>query len=339
MPNWRWLPVGYHGRSSTVVVSGTPVRRPHGQRPPADPRRRSAPRSGWTSSSSSASSPATGPPLGEPLRDRARRGRDLRRRAGQRLERARHPALGVPAARPVPGQVVRDVDGRVGRRRWRRSSRTACPQREQDPPPLAYLRTDEPWALDIDLEVELNGDGRSAAPTPRGLYWTMAQQLAHATVNGANVRAGDLYASGHDLRPRSRDLRLAARAELGRAGPGGAARRRRADVPRGRRHAGPARRAGGGDDHARRRGRDGAARTVTGSFDWRDGERTIHFGRGRLAEAVDLLGGPGYTLLTTERAQARGAARRRGGRRASTTSPPAGSTRSPASCSAPSTAT
>src|SRR4051794_15952203 len=39
-------------------------------------------------------------------------------------------------------------------------------------------------------------------------------------------------------------------------------------------------------------------------FDWRDGERTIHFGRGRLAEAVDLLGGPGYTLLTTERARA-----------------------------------
>ena len=40
------------------------------------------------------------------------------------------------------------------------------------------------------------------------------------------------------------------------------------------------------------------------SFDWRDGERTIHFGRGRVAQAVELLGGPGYTLLTTERAQA-----------------------------------
>ena len=40
------------------------------------------------------------------------------------------------------------------------------------------------------------------------------------------------------------------------------------------------------------------------TFDWRDGERTIHFGRGRAAEAVDLLGGPGYTLLTTERARA-----------------------------------
>ena len=68
-------------------------------------------------------------------------------------------------------------------------------QREQDPPPMDYLRTDERWALDIDLEVELN-DTVISRTNAAGLYWTMAQQLAHATVNGANVRAGDLYASG-----------------------------------------------------------------------------------------------------------------------------------------------
>ena len=60
---------------------------------------------------------------------------------------------------------------------------------------MDYLRTDEDWAFDIDLEVELDGTIISRT-NARGLYWTMAQQLAHATVNGANVRAGDLYASG-----------------------------------------------------------------------------------------------------------------------------------------------
>src|SRR5689334_16903786 len=42
---------------------------------------------------------------------------------------------------------------------------------------------------------------------------------------------------------------------------------------------------------------------ATARFDWRDGERRIHFGRGRSAQAVDLVGGPGFTLLTTERAE------------------------------------
>jgi fumarylacetoacetase len=67
--------------------------------------------------------------------------------------------------------------------------------RAQDPEPLPYLRTDEDWALDIDLEVELNGTV-VARTNARGLYWTAPQQLAHATVNGTNVRPGDLYASG-----------------------------------------------------------------------------------------------------------------------------------------------
>ena len=71
----------------------------------------------------------------------------------------------------------------------------------QEPAPPPYLRSDEPWALDLELEVALAPAGAAdeqviSRTNARGLYWSAAQQLAHATVNGATVRAGDLYASG-----------------------------------------------------------------------------------------------------------------------------------------------
>ena len=69
------------------------------------------------------------------------------------------------------------------------------PPRAQDPEPLPYLRDAEPWALDAELEVEVNGTVRSRA-NARTLYWTFPQMLAHATVNGARARPGDLFASG-----------------------------------------------------------------------------------------------------------------------------------------------
>ena len=65
----------------------------------------------------------------------------------------------------------------------------------QDPDPLPYLAAGRDWGLDIQLEVELNGTVVSRG-NARGLYWTMPQQLAHATVNGASLRMGDLMASG-----------------------------------------------------------------------------------------------------------------------------------------------
>ena len=65
----------------------------------------------------------------------------------------------------------------------------------QTPEPLPYLRSDERWALDITLEVALNGEAVSRPPFAE-MYWTPDQQLAHMTVNGACLRAGDIYASG-----------------------------------------------------------------------------------------------------------------------------------------------
>jgi len=69
------------------------------------------------------------------------------------------------------------------------------PAPPQEPPPLPYLATDEDWALDVALELELNGEVISRG-NARTLYWTMPQQLAHLTSNGAPLRTGDLIASG-----------------------------------------------------------------------------------------------------------------------------------------------
>jgi fumarylacetoacetase len=69
------------------------------------------------------------------------------------------------------------------------------PAPPQGPEPLPYLRVPGDWALDLDLEVELAGNVVSRT-NARGLYWTMPQQLAHATVNGAALHTGDLFASG-----------------------------------------------------------------------------------------------------------------------------------------------
>ena len=66
---------------------------------------------------------------------------------------------------------------------------------KQDPPALPHLAGGRDWALDLDLEIELNGETISRG-NARTLYWTMPQQLAHATSNGAPIRTGDLMASG-----------------------------------------------------------------------------------------------------------------------------------------------
>jgi len=65
----------------------------------------------------------------------------------------------------------------------------------QEPPPLPHLAGGRDWGLDVALEVELNGETLSQG-NARTLYWTLPQQLAHATSNGASLRTGDLMASG-----------------------------------------------------------------------------------------------------------------------------------------------
>jgi fumarylacetoacetase len=193
-PNWRHLPVGYHGRSSTVVVSGTPIRRPSGQRrEPGDDVPVFGPSTrldielelGFVIGVPSA--------IGEPVAvDRALdhvfgvllandwSARDIQAWESQPLG----PFLGKSFATSVAAWVT-PLDAIRERR---------VPAAVQEPAPLPYLR-EEPWGLDLDLEIELNGT-TIARTNARHLYWSAAQQLAHMTVNGASLSVGDLFASG-----------------------------------------------------------------------------------------------------------------------------------------------
>ena len=202
LPNWRHLPVGYHGRASSVVVSGTPVRRPRGQLPGAEPG--AAPRFGPTERLDIELELGflTGPgnPLGSAIATAQARehifgfvlvndwsARDIQRWEYQPLG----PFLGKSFATSVSPWIVPLEALELHR----------VPAPAQDPQPLPYLRTDDDWALDVELEVALDpgapGEETVIARTnARGLYWTAPQQLAHATINGANARPGDLYASG-----------------------------------------------------------------------------------------------------------------------------------------------
>jgi fumarylacetoacetase len=190
LPNWRHLPVGYHGRAGTVAVSGTDVRRPWGQR-------KDGPTYGPTGKLDIEAEVGfvVGVPsaLGHPVRPADWRqhvfgvvlvndwsARDIQAWEAQPLG----PFLGksfLTSVSPwvVPLAALRHafVDPPV-----------------QDPTPLDYLLPAGP-GLALDLEVRLNGHVVSR-PEAAGLYWTAAQQLAHLTANGARLRTGDLYASG-----------------------------------------------------------------------------------------------------------------------------------------------
>ena len=185
LPNWRRLPIGYHGRAGSVVVSGTPIARPAGQRPDFGPTRELdiELELGFI----------TGPPAARIATADARDHvfgfvlvNDWSARDIQRWEyRPLGPFLGKSFATSISPWVVPLAA----------LEPYLVPAREQDPPPLPYLQTAGDWALDVALEVELNGEVISRT-NARGLYWTFPQLLAHATVNGASARPGDLFASG-----------------------------------------------------------------------------------------------------------------------------------------------
>jgi fumarylacetoacetase len=191
--SWLHLPTGYHGRAGTVRVSGTPVRRPSGQRRGPD-----------------------GPVFGPSVR------LDIEAEVGF--------VVGVPSSlgSPVPAAAFEDhvfgvclVNDWSARdiQNWEYvplgpflgksfltsvspwvvplaalgAARVPAPPREV--PVLPYLADDGRWGLDLALEVAVNGEVVSRPPFA-GMYWTAAQQLAHLTVNGASLRTGDLFASG-----------------------------------------------------------------------------------------------------------------------------------------------
>ncbi|MEU9174392.1 fumarylacetoacetase [Streptomyces sp. NPDC048420] len=198
-PNWKHLPIGYHGRSGTVVVSGTEVVRPSGQRRPA---------------------PDAAPVFGPSVR------LDIEAEVGF--------VVGVPSdmGRPVGlGDFREHVFGLCLLNDWSardiqaweyvplgpflgksfatsvaawitpleavEEARVAPPSRTHEL--LPYLDDTsaevEPGGYDLRISVAINGHVVSEPPFST-MYWTAAQQLAHMTVNGASLRTGDLYGSG-----------------------------------------------------------------------------------------------------------------------------------------------
>ncbi|HSL25224.1 MAG TPA: fumarylacetoacetase [Acidimicrobiia bacterium] len=188
-PNWRRLPIGYHGRARSIVIDGVPVRRPHGQRGPGDfgPTRRLdfELEVGFI----------TGPglSLGTPVTASAAESHifglvlvnDWSARDIQAWEaKPLGPFLGKSFATTISPWVV--------------PLAALAPHRvdppPQHPPPLPYL-TPAGKSIDLHLEAAINGTVVTRT-NYRHLYWTMSQQLAHATSNGANFGPGDLFASG-----------------------------------------------------------------------------------------------------------------------------------------------
>ena len=201
MPNWTHLPVGYHGRASSIVASGHGVVRPLGQQKPPD-----------------ADAPVFGPS----------------KRLDFELEMGFFIGPGNPLGTPVPIEEAEShIFGLVLVNDWSARDIQAweyvplgpflgknflttispwivplealepfrVPAPAQEPAPLPYLRQPAPGAFDIRLEATIQTPQMQEPFTicqsnTRHLYWTMAQQLAHHTVNGCNLRTGDLLASG-----------------------------------------------------------------------------------------------------------------------------------------------
>ncbi|WPB89244.1 fumarylacetoacetase [Streptomyces malaysiensis] len=195
MPNWKHLPVGYHGRSASIVVSGTDIVRPSGQRKgPTDPAPIFGPSARLDIEAELGFVVGTGNAMGEPIgAEEAERHifgavlfNDWSARDIQAWEYVPlGPNLGKSFASTISPWVVPMLALDAAR----------VPTPAQDPEPLPYLRMDPPWGLDIALEVEWNGEVVSRPPYA-AMYWSPAQMLAHLTVNGAPTRTGDVFASG-----------------------------------------------------------------------------------------------------------------------------------------------
>lgn len=200
LPNWKHMPVAYHGRSSSIVVSGTPIHRPKGQLKSDDQKMPSfGPSSQFDFELEMAFVTGVSTNLGDRINiDNAEDAifglvlfNDLSARDIQKWE---YVPLG-PFLGKNFGSVISP---------WVVTLEALEPFRikgpDQDVPVLPYLKTSGNKTFDIHLEVYIKPEGAREAKICSSnfsyLYWNMSQQLAHQTVNGCNINVGDLYASG-----------------------------------------------------------------------------------------------------------------------------------------------
>lgn len=219
-PNWRHLPVGYHGRAGTVVVSGTPVHRPSGQRLPAPPPPAHASSTGPTFArrlppggpSPGVPTPVHGPSVRLDIEAELGFVVGTPSRLGEPVATGAFPdhvfgvalvndwsARDIQAWEYVPLGPFGGKSFATSMAAWITPLQALEPARvtgpEQDPPPLPYLTRTAPWGLALTLEVRLNDEVIAHPPYDR-VYWTPDQMLAQLTATGASLRPGDLFASG-----------------------------------------------------------------------------------------------------------------------------------------------
>ncbi len=200
LPNWLHIPVGYHGRASSIILSETPIHRPKGQQLPAD-----------------ADKPVFGPcklldfelemafitGQGKPLGDSITTAEaedyifglalfnDWSARDIQKWE---YVPLGPFLAKNFASSISPWIVTLDALDPFR------IPGEKQEPEVLDYLKFEGNKTFDVNLKVSIENDAFKAHPICHSnfkyMYWNMAQQLAHHTVNGCNINAGDMLASG-----------------------------------------------------------------------------------------------------------------------------------------------
>ncbi len=199
-PNWKHLPVGYHGRASSVVISGTELHRPQGQTIPNGPEKPVfGPSKRLDFELEVGFITGQGNALGDPIS----------------AKQAKEHIFGLVLVNDWSARDIQKWEyvplGPFLAKNWATSMspwivtldalepfKTEGPT--QDPEPLPYLQNQEGW-YDIDLEVGLQAENMDKPETIcrtnyKNTYWSMNQQLAHQTATGCNVQSGDLYASG-----------------------------------------------------------------------------------------------------------------------------------------------
>ena len=211
LPNYKWVPIGYHGRASSIVVSGTPVRRPRGQlKGPGDEPPAYAPSRALDYEMEVGCFVGPGNPMGHPIElDRAGEhlfGMSLVNDWSARdIQTWEYQPLGPFLAKSFATTVSPWVVTFEALEPYRVPAFKRPPG---DPAPLPYLDSEADRSrggIDLSVEVYLltSRMRESKLPPQRlsrssvtDLYWTVGQMLAHHTSNGCNMRPGDLFASG-----------------------------------------------------------------------------------------------------------------------------------------------
>ncbi len=201
MPNWLHVPIGYHGRSSSIIPSGTPIRRPLGQTRPAE----------------GTNTPGFGPSKLLDFELEMAFITTASNHLGERIpiEEAEEYIFGMVlfndwSARDIQAWEYQPLGPFLGKNfastisPWIVTLDALEPFRTDNPEqvhePLPYLQVDGKKSYDIHLQVGIQPEGKEETVVANSnfkyMYWTMVQQLAHHTVNGCNVRSGDMMGSG-----------------------------------------------------------------------------------------------------------------------------------------------